>query len=143
VLAKYKAEAEGVRKVLDAKAEGYRALVESCRGDAKSAATLLLVEKIENLVAHQVEAIKNLKIDKITVWDSGASDGKSSTAGFVSNLIKSLPPLHELAGMAGVELPGYLGKMVDGEEARPEPHVTPRRPPSSPPPRTPFGPATR
>jgi flotillin len=143
VLAKYKAEAEGVRKVLDAKAEGYRALVESCRGDAKSAATLLLVEKIENLVAYQVEAIKNLKIDKITVWDSGGGDGKGSTAGFVSNLIKSLPPLHELAGMAGVELPGFLGRMVDGDDARPP--VTPRRPPSSPPPppRTPFGPATR
>jgi flotillin len=143
VLAKYKAEAEGVRKVLDAKAEGYRALVESCRGDAKSAATLLLVEKIENLVAYQVEAIKNIKIDKITVWDSGGGDGKSSTAGFVSNLIKSLPPLHELAGMAGVELPGFLGKMVDDNED-PQPPVTPRRPPSSPPPpRTPFGPATR
>jgi flotillin len=145
VLAKYKAEAEGVRKVLDAKAEGYRALVESCRGDAKSAATLLLVEKIENLVAYQVEAIKNLKIDKITVWDSGGGDGKSSTAGFVSNLIKSLPPLHELAGMAGVELPSFLGKMVDGDDAAPPPPAS-RRPPSSPPPpapRTPFGPATR
>ena len=143
VLAKYKAEAEGVRKVLDAKAEGYRALVESCRGDAKSAATLLLVEKIENLVAYQVEAIKNLKIDKITVWESGGSDGKSSTASFVSNLIKSLPPLHELAGMAGVELPGYLGRMVDGDDTA-QPPVIPRRSPSSPPPpRTPFGPATR
>jgi len=144
VLAKHKAEAEGVRKVLDAKAEGYRALVESCRGDAKSAATLLLVEKIENLVAYQVEAIKNIKIDKITVWDSGASDGKSSTASFVSNLIKSLPPLHELAGMVGVELPGYLGKMVEGDDPA-APPAAPRRPPSAPPPppRTPFGPAAR
>jgi flotillin len=65
-----------------------------------------------------VEAIRNLKIDKITVWDSGSADGKgSSTANFASSLIKSLPPLHDIASMAGVELPGYLGKMTrDGDK---------------------------
>ena len=76
-----------------------------------------MVEKIEDVVARQVEAIKNLKIDKVTVWDSGAGgDGKkgSSTAGFVSSLIGSLPPLQDLADMAGVELPSYLGRMKDG-----------------------------
>jgi flotillin len=67
---KYEAEAKGVRQVLDAKAEGYEALVRSCNNDARAAATLLLVEKIEEIVARQVEAIRNLKIDKITVWDS-------------------------------------------------------------------------
>jgi flotillin len=108
VLAKYEAEAKGIRQVLDSKASGYQALVESCHGDAKAAATLLLVEKIEGIVESQVEAIQNLKIDKITVWDSANGDG-SSTANFVSGLIKSLPPLHDIAGMAGVELPGYLG----------------------------------
>lgn len=112
ILLKYIAEAEGVRKVLESKAAGYRALVESCAGDAKSAATLLMIEKLEEIVARQVEAIKNLKIDKITVWDSGASNGSSSTAGFISNLIKSLPPLHEVARMAGVELPDYLGHVA-------------------------------
>jgi flotillin len=78
-----------------------------------------MVEKIEDIVARQVEAIQNLKIDKITVWDSagGPGDG-SSTANFMSSLIKSLPPLHEVAGMAGVELPGYLGRMADGQAAR-------------------------
>jgi len=119
ILAKYTAEAEGVRKVLDAKAVGYRALIESCNRDAKAAATLLMVEKIEDIVAVQVEAIRNLKIDKITVWDSGSADGKnSSTANFASNLIKSLPPLHEVASLAGVELPDYLGKMVEGTQER-------------------------
>ncbi len=114
VLAKYEAEAKGVRQVLDSKAAGYQGMVESCHGDAKSAATFLMVEKIEEIVAMQVEAIRNLKIDKITVWDSGSADAKgSSTANFVSSLIKSLPPLHEVAGMAGVDLPGYLGKMTE------------------------------
>ncbi len=110
VLAKYEAEAKGIRQVLDAKASGYNSLVESCHGDAKAAATLLLVEKLEEIVEHQVEAIQNLKIDKITVWDSANGEG-SSTANFVSGLIKSLPPLHDIAGMAGVELPGYLGEV--------------------------------
>jgi flotillin len=113
VLAKYGAEAKGIRQVLQAKAEGYQGLVESCHGDAKAAATLLLVEKIEEIVGKQVEAIQNLKIDKITVWDSAGGNGDgSSTAKFVSGLVKSLPPLHDIAGMAGVELPGYLGQVA-------------------------------
>ncbi len=115
-LARYEAEAKGVKQVLDAKASGYKALVTSCGGDAKAAATLLMVEKIEEVVARQVEAIANLKIDKITVWDSGGGENGSSTANFVSNLVKSLPPLQDVAGMAGVELPSYLGSMAqDGE----------------------------
>lgn len=113
VLLKYQAEAEGLRKLLEGKATGYSKLVESCGGDAQAAATLLMVEKIENIVAHQVEAIKNLKIDKITVWDSGSANGTSSTANFAQNLIKSVPPLHEIARMAGVQLPDYLGKIAD------------------------------
>lgn len=112
-LLKYEAEAKGIRQVLDSKAAGYMSLVQSCEGDAKSAATFLMVEKIEQIVNMQVEAIKNLKIDKVTVWDSGSAEN-SSTANFFSNLIKSLPPLHEVAAMAGLELPEYLGKM--GEE---------------------------
>jgi len=108
ILAKYEAEAKGIRQVLDAKAEGYRTMVQSCNGDAKSAATFLLVEKLPELVAKQVEAIQGLAIEKIIVWESGAS-GSSSTANFISNLVKSLPPLHELGKMAGVELPGFLG----------------------------------
>ena len=115
-LMQYEAEAKGLRQVLESKAEGYRKLVESCAGDAKSAATLLLIEKMEAIVARQVEAIRGIKIDKITVWDSGAAGGErgSSTANFISSLVKSVPPLQDLAGMAGVELPEYLGKIAAG-----------------------------
>lgn len=113
ILARYKAEAEGTLSVLQAKAEGYQRLVEAAGGDAKAAATLLMVEKIEAIVASQVEAIQNLKIDKITVWDSGNAEHGSSTSGFISSLIRSLPPIHELSEMAGVELPEYLGKLID------------------------------
>lgn len=114
LLKNYEAEAEGVKKVLSAKAAGYSELLKSVNNDPKALATLLMVEKIESIVEKQVESIKNLKIDKITVWDSGSGDNKSSsTSNFVSSFVKSLPPLQEIAGMAGIELPGYLGKLQE------------------------------
>jgi len=123
ILAKYNAEAEGVRKLLDSKAAGYEALVKSCSGDARAAGTLLMIEKLEDIVAKQVEAISKLKIDKITVWDSGAgaSGQGSSTANFVSSLVRSLPPLQDVAAMAGVELPAYLGKVAQKPEDEAKP----------------------
>jgi len=136
VLFKYEAEAKGIRQVLESKAEGYRSLVDSCAGDAKAAATLLMIEKIEEVVKRQVEAISNLKIDKITVWDSAGGDGKSSTANFVSNLIKSLPPLQDVTKMAGVELPEYLGRVTDSSESTDTP-----APPAAPAPPQPEQPA--
>ena len=114
ILAKYEAEAEGVQKVLEAKAHGYSNLVSSASGDPKAAATLLMVEKIEAMVSAQTAAIRNLKIDKITVWDSGNDkDGNSATSNFVSSLVQSLPPIHDVAKMSGVELPDYLGSMTE------------------------------
>ncbi|MCA9310544.1 MAG: hypothetical protein KDA21_05010 [Phycisphaerales bacterium] len=124
VLARYEAEAEGVRKVLEAKADGYRKLVEACAQNPQIAPTLLMIEKLPEIVAEQVKAIQNLKIDKITVWDSGsggAGNGgngtigtrKGATADFLSGMISALPQVHELANQAGMELPDYLGRMRD------------------------------
>ncbi len=122
ILAKYQAEADGMKKLLEAKAEGYRRLVESVGGDSQAAATLLMIEKLEELVSRQVEAISNLKIDKITVWDSGGgSGGGSATSNFIANLFKSLPPLQDISEMAGFELPEYLGKMKERNIASGEP----------------------
>lgn len=115
------AEAEGVRKVLAAKAEGYKLLVQACANNSQDAATMLMIEKLEEIAKLQAEAIKNLKIDKITVWDSGSSEKGSSTANFLSSMIKSLPPLHEIAAMSGVNLPSYLGDLEKkhNDDARP------------------------
>ena len=78
----------------------------------------MVADKLEEITRIQVEAIKNLQIDKITVWDSGAKtgDGKSTTADFISGLYKSIPPLNEMFDMAGMKLPEYLGsaKPADG-----------------------------
>jgi flotillin len=69
----------------------------------------------------QVEAIKNIKIDKVTVWDSaGNGDGGSSTSSFLSSLVRSIPPLHDVARMAGIELPSYLGAMTEKKEEEKE-----------------------
>ena len=114
-LFKFKAEAEGLQSLLEAKAEGYKRVISASNGDAGLAATLLVIEKMEAIVGKQVEAISNLKIDKITVWDSGnggAGNG-SSTANFLKGFIGALPPLQELAKQAGIELPEYLGKLSD------------------------------
>lgn len=114
ILAIKQAEAEGIQKLLDAKAKGYERLMMACGNDAKSASTMLLIEKLEEIVKLQVEAIKNIKIDKITVWDGGHQGAEagvkgSSTSNFISQLVKSLPALHDVASMAGLELPQYLG----------------------------------
>lgn len=123
ILARYIAEAEGIRKVLEAKAEGYHKLVEACASNPQIAPTLLLIEKLPELIAEQVKAVQNLKIDKITVWDSGRGtnvEGKGNprgaTADFLSGLIGSLPPVHELAKQAGIELPGALGKLTQDHQ---------------------------
>lgn len=117
------AEAEGIQKLLDAKAKGYKQLMEACGDDAKSASTMLLIEKLEEIVKLQTEAIKNIKIDKITVWDSGNQGDPtkgSSTSNFISQMIKSLPSLHDVASMAGLELPPYLGHMAKTESLEEE-----------------------
>jgi flotillin len=113
ILAKYTAEAEGTQKVLEAKAEGYQRLILACTENPQIASTLLMIEQLPTLVAEQVKAIQNLKIDKITVWDSGAGNkGEGgSTANFLSSLIGSLPAMHDLAEQAGIELPAVLGKV--------------------------------
>lgn len=113
ILARYEAEAEGTRKVLEAKAEGYRQLLETVGEEKNLAPTLLLVEQMPELIKQQVKAVQDLKIDKVTVWDSGAGNGKdgSTTSNFLRSLIGSLPPIHTLAKQAGVELPEFLGEV--------------------------------
>lgn len=132
ILARYTAEAEGTQKVLEAKAEGYRRLMQACAENPQVAPTLLLIEQLPKLVAEQVKAIQNLKIDKITVWDTGANGrgDRNTTTDFLSGFVTALPKLHELAKQAGIELPSALGRVteppVDGR-ATPTPTPPPSR----------------
>lgn len=111
IFAKMAAEANGLYEILTKQAEGYKEVVAAAGGDPTKAFQLLLIEKLPELVRTQVEAVKNIKIDKITVWDSGngtTDTGNSTTANFVSGMMKTVPPLNDLFNMAGLNLPSYL-----------------------------------
>jgi len=109
IYAKMEAEAKGLFEILTKQAEGYKDVVAAAGGDPTKAFQLLLIEKLPELVKTQVEAVKNIKIDKITVWDSGNNEnGNGSTANFVSGMMKTVPPLNDLFNMAGLSLPNYL-----------------------------------
>ncbi len=127
ILAKMQAEATGMQAMLTKQAEGLRDIVTAAGGDPSAALRLMLADKMEELMRIQVEAVKGIRIDKVTVWDNGASgqDGKTATAGFVSGMMKSIPPLGELFDMAGMKLPDYLGseKASAPQQAAPAPET--------------------
>jgi len=112
------AEARGIFEILTKQAEGFKQIVLSA-GNSKDAAMLIIADKLPELVRLQAEAIKNIQIDKVTVWDGGqAKDGKTSTANFISGLYQSVPPLHEVFKMAGLELPTYLAEAEKKEDGK-------------------------
>ena len=119
---KMEAEAKGLYEVLTKQAEGFERLVKASGGDSKNAAMLMIADKLETLVQMQVDAIKNIKIDKVTVWDSngGSGDGKggTSTANFLSGMAKSIPPLEDLFNMSGMKLPDYLGTTLEDAQLK-------------------------
>ena len=80
------AEAKGILAALQSKAEGFAKIV-SGAGGAEFASTLLVTEQLPQLVAEQVKAIVNLKIDQVTVWDSGGAKDETDTANFISGLV--------------------------------------------------------
>ena len=117
IYAKMEAQAKGAQEILEKQAEGMKRLVEAAGGEAGDAVKLIVADKLEELMKIQVDAIKGVKIDKVTVWDSGSKgDGKTATADFLSGMMKSVPPLNELFKQAGMELPGLLGKEHGEEE---------------------------
>lgn len=96
-----------------------RLLVEAAGENADDAVKLMIADKLEELTRIQVEAIKNIKIDKVTVWDGngGSENGKTATANFLSGMMKSIPPMNELFQQAGMELPEFLGRDISGRAA--------------------------
>ncbi len=124
------AEAAGLKAILARKAEGFDSLVRAARDNPELAALLLVTEQLPKLVQEQVKAISNLKIDSVTVWESGkgAGGGKSATADFLSSLVGALPPLHELTRNVGVRLPEYLGRQAGQAEEPPAGAARPKPP---------------
>ena len=115
LFAKMEAQARGAQEILVKQADGMRELVNAAGGNADSAIKLILANNMEELMKIQVEAIKNIKIDKVTVWDGGSKgeNGKTATADFISGLMKAVPPMGEMFNQAGMELPKFLGEKID------------------------------
>jgi flotillin len=110
---------EGMKAVFEANSEGIKKLVESASGDANAAFLLMMADRVPEMMTIQAQAISNFKVDRVTVWDSGKSDGKA-----ISNLVRdyatSLPPLHDLLQMTGVVGPGLLGAAAEDKAKRGE-----------------------
>ncbi|MDD6151861.1 MAG: SPFH domain-containing protein [Bacteroidales bacterium] len=119
IFAKMDAQARGTLEILAKQADGFARLVAAAGGDPAQAITMLITDKLPELVKTQVEAVKGINIDKVTVWDSGKdASGKTATANFLSGLMGSIPPLQDLFKMAGMSLPDYLkGAQPKSEEA--------------------------
>lgn len=122
IFMKKEAEAKGIYEILTKQAEGLDRIVKAAGNDSKDAVLLLVADKLPELVKTQAEAIKNIKIDKVTVWENGggSKDGKTSTSNFISGMYKAVPPLQEMFNMAGMQLPNYLkGEDVDNKKETP------------------------
>ena len=114
IYAKMEAEARGVQEMLTKQASGLAQIVAAAGGNADDAMKLMIADKLEELTKTQVEAVKNLKIDKVTVWDSmNGNKGTSTTANFLSSMLKTIPPMQEMFQMAGMQLPEFLGKPIE------------------------------
>jgi len=117
LLAKMTAEGKGVQAILDGKAEGYNRMVASCQ-TAQQAASLLIVEKLTEVAGIQAQAIRDLPIEKIVVWDGGGDSNGMSGLG--QRIMGALPPMHELARQVGLDLPEYLGRTAKSPESEPQ-----------------------
>ncbi|MBV7268779.1 flotillin family protein [Winogradskyella luteola] len=122
ILFKAQAEAKGLYEVLTKQAAGLDEIVKAAGNNSKDAVLLLIADKLPELVKTQAEAIKNIKIDKVTVWENGGNkNGKSSTSNFISGMYKAVPPLQEMFNMAGMDLPEYLKgkdkKKIEADDA--------------------------
>ncbi|MCQ2118026.1 MAG: flotillin family protein [Bacteroidales bacterium] len=117
IYAKMEAQARGTLEILSKQADGFNRMVQAAANDPQQAVLMMIADRLPELVKTQVEAVKGINIDKVTVWDNGSGkDGKTATANFVSGLMQSVPPLEDLFKMAGMNLPSYL-KGKDAENA--------------------------
>ncbi|HBL75244.1 MAG: flotillin [Bacteroidetes bacterium GWF2_42_66] len=130
---KMEAQAKGIYEILSKQAEGFDMIVKAAGNNSKDAVMLMIADKLPELVKTQVEAIKNIKIDKVTVWETGSGkDGKTSTANFLQGMLGSIPPLDDVFKSAGLELPDYLKGKQKAEnpivDVKPEPEVKKEKP---------------
>lgn len=101
------AQAKGINEILTKQADGFKKIVDAAGGDSTKAVQLMIADKLPEIIKIQTDAIKNIKFDKITVWDSGNKDG-NSTSNFAQNVLKIVPPMKDVFSLVDAELPGFL-----------------------------------
>lgn len=105
VLALYMAQAKGQEELLTKQAEGFQRLVEAAGGDPQSAIGYLMIDKLTELAKIQTDAIKDIEIDKIVVYDNGNGQGVGN---FVQGLYGMVPQLNDFLEQSGMSLPAAL-----------------------------------
>lgn len=117
LLARYQAEAQGMEEVLKKQAEGFQELVRAAGGDPQAAINYLMLDKLETLTRIQTEAIKDIEIDKVVVYDNGNGQGVGN---FVQGLYGMVPQLNDFLNQSGMQLPAGLVKKADEVETKEE-----------------------
>ena len=118
IYAKLEAKARGQYEILAKKGQGLQEIINAC-GGAEEAFRMLMLEHFDNLVDASAKAISNIKFDKVVVWEGGGKDGTSSTAGWLHNMARTLPPMMQvMKDIGGVDIPDTLVDLknsVDGK----------------------------
>jgi flotillin len=120
IFKKLEAQAKGEAEILNKKAEAFKDLIDST-GSADAAAMLLLTEKLPELETIKMQALKNIKFDKVVVWDNGGNgNGESSTSNFIKGFMESIPAYHEIYKLAGLKVPTMLqgGEHKDSKDSK-------------------------
>ncbi len=111
IFARFEAEARGQYEILSKKADGMQRIIQAC-GGSQQAFQLLMLEHLDQLTEASSRAISNIKFDKVVVWENGGHNGTTSTANFLQNMARTLPPMMQvMRDVAGIELPDSLVKL--------------------------------
>lgn len=105
-------DAEAILLMYDAQAGGIQKVHAAFKGDSSALLQYLMLEKglYQELAKANADAIRGLE-PKITVWNTGPSEGSDSGKA-IRDIFQSLPPLlSTINQQTGIEPPKWLAKL--------------------------------
>ena len=128
IFAKLEAEARGQYEILAKKGDGLQRIIDAC-GGAQQAFQMMMLEHFDELVDASARAISNIKFDKIVVWDGNGANGTSSTANWLHNMARTLPPMMQvMKDIGGIEIPETLATLAGEKKPEAAAGATPSAP---------------
>jgi flotillin len=113
IFARLEAEARGQYEILAKKGQGLQCIIDAC-GGSEQAFKMLMLEHFDHLVEASSKAISNIKFDKVVVWEGGGQNGTSSTANWLHNMARTLPPMMQvMKDVGGIEFPETFVDLAD------------------------------